>query len=293
MADQKGTSSATIASPAAASPSGKASKACAVPRPLSRNQVTCYVLTMSVTLLAVSIAALSTGWFIAHLTTQSPSAPSTTMSFELQVQSVVVTLPGAAVNATSNSFTYDELTLPDTKQIMLASRGFTIVVLVANLLLALLVMITLNDDVKQTLLSSTIVQEVYCCVPMALAALSVFFSVAAVVVHVGIIRTMYRDDILRQITAGAMSCVVPAGSTALFDCRKFWTDATHVVGAGEVLDNHHPYTGFWLMGAAALVSMYLFHFVRTRREVVTMREEFALARRQSAEEKGNAGSSAI
>jgi len=75
---------------------------------------------------------------------------------------------------------------------------------VANLLLSLLVLVTLHDDSKEQIVRSTIAQEVYSRLPTALAAISLFFSVAAVLVTIGLMRTMYRDDVLRQITNDVM-----------------------------------------------------------------------------------------
>jgi len=132
---------------------------------------------------------------------------------------------------------------------------------------------------------STIAQEIYSRLPTTLAAISLFFSVAAVLVTIGLMRTMYRDDILRQITNAKLSCVSPSGQSSVFDCKSFWTDTTTTISTTEYLDNHHPFTAFWLMVAASLLSLYLFVFLRRRRETISLHEDFVLARRLSEEEK--------
>jgi len=279
MSDEK---TATVATT-----TGKATdtKAVVPARSLTRNQIICHVLVLSVTLFAVTIAALSTPWSTASLTMQTQGSPSTSLTFQLRVQSVVVGQSSSNGTATT-SFSYTALTLPETQQIMLACRGFTIVVLVASLLLTLLALVTLHQDAKEYVVRSHIMQDLYSRLPIVLVGLSVFFSVAAVVVHIGIMRTMYRDDILRQITDGKLSCVYASGAKTIFNCQSFWTDTTTSVSSTEkILDNHHPYTGFWLMAAAFFVSLYLFVIVRRSRVVVSMHEEFTLARRQSEEDR--------
>jgi len=82
-----------------------------------------------------------------------------------------------------------------------------------------------------------------------------------------------------------MSCDPLPGESSVFDCKSFWTDTTTTISSTEYLDNHHPFTAFWLMVASSILSLYLFVFLRRRRETISLHEDFVLARKLSEEEK--------
>jgi len=240
-------------------------------KPLTSSQVLFSVVTLSVTILSLSIAALVCSWFIARLTfiPSTPGGVITSQGFEL-----FSTIVKQWTAVTTTYTDYEVLVLLQTKMVIYACRGFTVVTLTASLIVLLLALASASDDVTSLFINSSIARGVYSRLPRWMSLFCVFFSVGAVLILLALMNSMPRDDIIRQVTAGAFNC-----RSGVFDCNSFWSDNLNSVSDGAYRDYHRPHTSFWLMVAASILSVKLWLTVLKNKDVVQMTNEFADSQR--------------
>jgi len=240
-------------------------------KPLTSSQVLFSVVALSVTIMALSIAALVCSWFISRLTfiPSGGGGVITSQGFEL-----FSTIVKQWTTATTTFTDYEQLVLLETKMVVSACRGFTVVTLTASLIVLLLALASSSDDVTSLFINSSIARAVYSRLPRWMSFFCVFFSVGAVLILLALMNSMPRDDIVRQVTAGTFNC-----QSGVFDCKSFWSDNLNSVAGGAYRDYHRPHTSFWLMVAASILSVKLWLTVLKNKSVVQMTNDFADSQR--------------
>jgi len=221
---------------------------------------------LAVVILALSIAALVCGWFISRLTLipASPSQVITSQGFEL-----LSTIVKTWTSTTTQYQDYEQLVLLETMMVINACRGFAIVTLVSSLIVALMAFVASSEDLASLFTSSSTARSLYARLPRWLSFFCVFFSIGSVLILLGLINSMPRDDIIRQVTNGALTC-----DSGVFDCNSFWSDNVNVAGGNTYRDYHRPHTSFWLMVAASVLSIKLWLTVLKHKSVLEMTSEF-------------------
>lgn len=229
---------------------------------------------VSLVILALSIAALDSVWYIGRLNTTPGSTctqncVTTTQTYELSINMVKLT-----TSASASYKDYQQLVLPKTGAVMSAVKAFSIVVLVSALLLTLLMIIAFVDDMRKSVMSSDFGCYVYQHAPRWLATLALVFTIGAILMPLAFTRTFPDDDIMRQTTGGSITC-----SSGQVDCGTFWADQTNTIGTNDVTDQHRPTDSWWVALVMFLFAVYLTVKVWKNTDIVALRHDRELHER--------------
>jgi len=237
----------------------------------------------SLVILALSIAALESPWYMGRLnTTTNPSSGAagvtTTQAYEMSIGLVKLT------TTTSTRYAdYTQLVLSKTGSVMSAINAFTVVVLVSSLLLFLMSIVAYAEDPRKTVVGTDLGSYLYENAPRWLASLTLIFTIGVILLPLAFTRTLRDDDILRQTTSGAISCQMAINGYQP-DCAKFWeAQTTTIPGAAgasvDYTDLHRPSDAWWISLVMLLFTFALAYRVWKYKDVIGLKEERDAAER--------------